>query len=116
MQMFKTAKRLDWPGWLLGVFGALISGGASAIAGGFGAIVIDPSHDFTPGMGGTHHLLELMGVAFMFSGMISLAKFLQTHPVPDIITVETTQTTTVSQKTEVKTTPSEATPPAPPQP
>lgn len=78
-----TAKKLDWSGWVRGVLGALISGGAGAIGGGFGAVVADPSHDFTPGQGGTMHLLTLMGVAFLFSGIFSLAKYLQLHPVPD---------------------------------
>lgn len=68
---------------MLGIVGALISGGAGAVATGFGAIIIDPSHDFTPSMGGTTHLLELMGITALVSGIISLAKFLQTHPVPD---------------------------------
>src|ERR1039457_2324125 len=100
MQMLTTASKLDWAGWLLGIFGACISGGAGAIGGGFGAVIVDPSHDFTPGQGGTYHLLMLMGVAFLFSGIISLAKYLQTHPVPDIVTTEVKQTTTLTQTTE----------------
>lgn len=83
MQMLVTASRLDWTGWILGIIGALVSGGAGAVGGGFGAVIADPSHDFTPGMGGTKHLLVLMGTAFVVSGIISLAKFLQTHPVPE---------------------------------
>ena len=83
--MVATAQKLDWRGWILGVWGALVSGGAGAIGGGFGAMVADPSHDFTVGApGGIHHLLLVMGVAFLFSGIVSLAKFLQIHPVPDV--------------------------------
>lgn len=79
-----TASKLDWSGWLKGIFGALISGGAGAVGGGFGAMVADPSQDFNIGKdGGVHHLLILMGVAFSISGIISLAKYLQIHPVPD---------------------------------
>lgn len=83
--MLVTAHRLDWRGWILGVCSALVSGGAGAVGGGFGAMVADPSHDFTVGTpGGVRHLLTLMLIAFIFSGIISLAKFLQIHPVPEV--------------------------------
>jgi len=85
MQMLTTASNLDWESWVRGVLGAIISGGAAAVGGGFAAVVTSPSGDFTPGQGGTMHLLTLMGVAFLFSGIISLAKFLQLHPVPDVL-------------------------------
>lgn len=81
MQMLVTATRLDWAGWVRGAVGALISGGAGAIGGGFGSMIADPTH-FNIESGGIHHLLMVMGVAFLFSGIISLAKFLQTNPVP----------------------------------
>lgn len=79
----RCAQRLDWGGWVRGAVGALVSGGAGAVGGGFGAMFADPSHDFSIGVpGGSKHLLMLMVVAFLFSGGISLAKFLQIHPVP----------------------------------
>ena len=83
--MFLTANNLAWGDWVRGVLGAIISGGAATVGGGFAAVVTSPSGDFTPGQGGTVHLLTLMGLAFLFSGIISLAKFLQLHPVPDVL-------------------------------
>lgn len=82
INMLSTASSLDLKGWMLGSVGALISGGAGAIGGGFGAMVEDPEH-FNVGGGGLHHLLVMMGITFLISGIISLAKFLQVHPVPD---------------------------------
>ena len=74
MQMLTTASSLDWGGWIRGFVGALISGGASSVASGFGASVLDKSHDI--------NIFKLMALTFLFSGVISLAKFLQTQPVP----------------------------------
>lgn len=85
-----NAQRLDWNGWFKGCMGAIISGGAGAVGAGFGASLLDPGHDFV-GL----RLLELMASAFAFSGIISLAKFLQTHPTPDAVPVATVETTTV---------------------
>ncbi|MGH9727502.1 MAG: hypothetical protein ACRD4V_02785 [Candidatus Acidiferrales bacterium] len=83
--MIATAQRLDWRDWILGIWGALVSGGAGAIGGGFGAMVADPSHDFTVGTpGGVRHLILVMAITFLFSGITSLAKFLQIHPTPEI--------------------------------
>lgn len=76
-----TAKTLDWGGWLLGAWGALISGGAGAISSGFGVGLVDPDHFNLTG-GGFHRMLAVMAVTFLFSAIVSLAKFLQTHPVP----------------------------------
>jgi len=74
MQMLTVAGRLDWGGWLRGVFGALISGGASSVASAFGTVVLDKNHDL--------NVFAMMGITFVFSGLISLAKFLQTQPIP----------------------------------
>jgi hypothetical protein len=79
-----TAQKLNWQGWLLGIWGAVVSGGAGAVASGFGTMVVDPDH-FNVSQGGFHHLLYVMGICFGFSSIISLAKFLQTHPSPDPI-------------------------------
>ena len=86
MTMFVTAQKLDVQGWVLGVIGALISGGAGAVSSGFATIVVDPDH-FNIGNGGTHHLLEVMGITFLISGIVSMAKFLQIHPVPTPVVV-----------------------------
>lgn len=78
----RTAANLDWSGWLLGIWGATISGGAGAISSGFGTMIVDPDH-FNIGQGGLHRVLYVMGVTFGFSAVISLAKYLQLHPTPD---------------------------------
>lgn len=82
MNLFKVAGTLDWSGWVRGFIGALVSGGAGAVSSGFGGIILDPQQ-FNVTQGGFGHLMELMGITFAFSAVISLAKFLQVHPVPD---------------------------------
>jgi hypothetical protein len=75
MQMFTTASRLDWAGWLRGLIGAFVSGGAGSISAGVAGNILDKQHDL--------NILALMGWTFLFSGLFSLAKFLQTSPVPE---------------------------------
>jgi hypothetical protein len=84
LTMVATGKRLDWDSWLLGIWGAVISGGAGAVASGFGTMVVDPDH-FNVLQGGFKHMLVVMGVVFAFSALISLAKFLQLTPVPKVV-------------------------------
>lgn len=74
MQMLTTANKLDWSGWIRGVIGALISGGAASIGSGFAANIADPAHDI--------NIFKVMWITFLLSGVISMAKFLQTTPVP----------------------------------
>jgi hypothetical protein len=75
MQMLTTASKLDFQGWVRGVLGAFISGGAGSISAGFAANIADPAHDIS--------IFKVMWITFLFSGIISLAKFLQTSPVPE---------------------------------
>lgn len=76
-----TARGLDGQGWLLGIMGAFVSGGAGAVSSGFSTILVDPEHfNIHAGLG---HLLEVMLATFVFSGIVSLAKYLQQHPVPE---------------------------------
>ena len=75
MQMLSTATNLNWSGWLRGLIGSAVSGGAGAVSSGFAATILDPSHDL--------NVFKLMGFTFLFSAVISLAKFLQTAPVPE---------------------------------
>lgn len=89
MKVLVTASSLDWSGWLAGVVGAFISGGASAIAAGTAVTLADPSHDI---MG--IPLLKVIAITFVVSGVVSLMKFLQIHPVPNTIVPPTPPTPT----------------------
>lgn len=80
MQMLSVASKLNWSGWLLGILGAVISGGAGAVGASIGTIVVDPAHFNLSG--GLLDVLKVAGTAFVISGIISLAKYLQTQPVP----------------------------------
>lgn len=72
-----VASKLDWGGWVKGLIGAVISGGAGAVGSGISVTVLDKTHDI--------NTLEVMGLTFLVSGAVSLAKYLQQHPVPDDI-------------------------------
>lgn len=82
MQLVTTAGSLDWGGWIKGLIGAIVSGGAGAFGGSLGAIVVDPS-TFNLHGHGLLDVLEVAGTAFVISASVSLAKFLQLHPTPD---------------------------------
>lgn len=71
-----NVQRFDWTDWMRGVFGALISGGAGSVASGFAANLADPAHDI--------NIFRVMWMTFIVSGVVSLAKYLQTSPVPDL--------------------------------
>jgi len=94
-----TAKKLDWRGWMLGIMGAIISGGAGALGSGLGTSVVDPK-DFNL-TAGFSHVLEVMATSFAISAAFSLAKFLQTHPIPEALTINTSGPVTVTQNTTV---------------
>jgi hypothetical protein len=69
-----NVQRLDWSGWLRGIIGAIISGGAGSITAGGAVTFADPSHDIS--------IFKVMWITFLGSGIISLAKYLQTQPIP----------------------------------
>lgn len=75
MQMLSTATKLDWGGWLRGVIGALVSGGAGAVSAGFAVNMLDKAHDI--------NLFKAMALTFAGSGIVSLAKYLQITPTPE---------------------------------
>jgi hypothetical protein len=73
--MVATVSRLDWKGWLNGVVGAFISGGAVAISTAFAAPLADPGRDL--------NVLKLTSITALISAVVSLAKYLVQHPTPD---------------------------------
>lgn len=111
MTAVDSAMRMDWNSWLRGVIGALVSGGAAAIGGSVAIPAFDPSHDIV-GI----HLFALLGSLFLFSGMVSMFKFLQTHPLPDpvaqevVANVKTTTTITPVDTSQPATTIASSTP------
>lgn len=75
MNAFKNVKKLDWRDWIRGLFGAAISGGAGSVGAGFSVSVLDKAHDI--------NIFAAMAITFAFSGLVSLAKYLEQFPVPD---------------------------------
>ena len=74
-----NGSRFAWSDWFLGIMRSFISGGAGALSSGTVVGLKDPN-DW-----GLHsgHLFELMGIVFLATGLLHMAIFLQTHPVPD---------------------------------
>lgn len=87
MRLLEKLGTLDWEEWLLGLWTAFISGGASAVVAGFVVGTADPNGDFSP-----MHLrfYMLMGAVFLASGLLNLMAFLRQKPAPDHRTVTTT--------------------------
>lgn len=81
---FTVANNLEIGGWVRGLLSAAISGGASAITGGIVVSGIDPSnYNFQAGK-----FWILTGTLFAVNAVVSMAKFLQAHPLPEEKTVE----------------------------
>lgn len=81
LKMLTVASKLDWKGWLLGIWSSAISAAAGAIAAGLGPMITDPT-DFNLGTG-LHHTLFSVGIGAAVTGIVSIAKYLQMHPTPD---------------------------------
>ena len=92
--MMTTMGRLDWTGWLRGIFAALIGGGAGGATNGFAANLVTPD---TVNLGvGLHKFLAIVGISFAMNGILSMMFYLKQSPVPTVL-VETKETT----KTEI---------------
>lgn len=92
MKLLSTAATLDIDGWLRGLVGAGISGGASAVTGGLVVSGLDPNHySFV-----ASKFWILVGSLFMANAVVSMAKFLQGQPLPVLKTTERTVETTTS--------------------
>ena len=74
--------QLDWGKWAYGLVSGFIGGGAGSIGSGVGGIITDPEH-FNPA-NGFRHLFVLMGVSFLFSGIITAAAYLKQSPLPQM--------------------------------
>ncbi len=89
-----TASRLDFDGWLRGLFSAGISSFAGALGSSFGPAMIDPK-DFN--LQSPLLMFKAALVGAFISGTVSMAKFLSAQPLPAVKQVETTiQTVTPS--------------------
>lgn len=99
MRMLNTAANLDIDTWFRGLLSAGISGGASAITGGIVVSGMDPAHySFQAGK-----FWILTGTLFTANAVVSIAKFLQTSPLPVLKTVTTTVEVTEQGKAAPKT-------------
>lgn len=76
-----TARRLDLAGWLLGIWGAAISGGAASASAALGTIVLDKKD------ANAHHLLAIAAICFGLPAVVSMMKYLALHPAPTYVPV-----------------------------
>jgi hypothetical protein len=89
---------LDFTDWIRGLVSAFVSGGASAVT----TAVVAPA--LTPELAaGTAKFFILVGSVFVMSGVIGMANFLRTKPIPDLKTVtKMAQTVTELSPTSIK--------------
>jgi hypothetical protein len=101
MKILDTAATLDIQTWLRGLLSAGISGGASAITGGLIVGNIDSDHfNFSTGK-----FYALVFTLFVANAVVSIAKFLQSDPLPAMKQVMTkVETVKKSPATVVTTT------------
>lgn len=99
MKLVNVAGQLDFTAWVRGLLSAGISGGSAAITGGIVVSGMDPDrYNFQAGK-----FWILTGTLFTVNAVVSIAKFLQTHPIPDIKTVTTSVQTIEQGNAPVKT-------------
>jgi hypothetical protein len=86
MNLFSVVQNLEIDSWLRGLFSAGISGGASAVVGGFTVSGMDPKdYNFSE-----PKFYILVGALFLTNAVVSMAKFLAAQPLPGIKQVEKT--------------------------
>jgi hypothetical protein len=81
---------LDWSSWTRGLATSFIGGGSGAVSAGFSTMIIDPK-DFNAH---TWKMYIVMGVSFLFSGVMAMMQFLHNKPIPDLIERERVMKTT----------------------
>lgn len=84
------ARTLDIGGWLYGLLSAGISSFGGAIAAGFGPAIVDPA-DFN--MQHPALMLKTAAIGALLAGIISMAKFLSTQPLPAVREITTMRQT-----------------------
>ena len=85
MRLLQVASKLDVDSWLRGLFSAGISGGAAAISSGTLVTGLAPeTFSFY-----TWKFYAVVFGMFISQGIVSMAKFLQAHPLPEMKTVTT---------------------------
>ena len=85
--LLTKASSLDLGGWLRGLFSAGISSFAGAIAAGFGPALVDPK-DFN--LQNPMLMFKTAALGAAIAGIVSMAKFLSTSPLPPLKEVTTT--------------------------
>jgi hypothetical protein len=98
MNLVPGVVEIDFTDWARGLIGAVISGGSNAVVAGFSVGAVDPK-DFAIGSTNSFHV---MGLMFLFSGVLGGAAFLAKRPVPDLKTVTKTVQTTEPQQDGAK--------------
>lgn len=96
MKLLTQASTLDFRNWIRGLLSAGISGGASAVVGGFTVSGMDP-HDYNFAQA---KFYILVGALFVTNAVVSIAKFLSAQPLPGVMQTETT-TRTITPATAV---------------
>jgi hypothetical protein len=82
--------------WLYGLGSATIGGGSAAIVSGVTSMGFDPAKFNLTNMSGVLHLLGLMAVNFIFSGILSAFFYLKQSPLPPESITETVETKLVA--------------------
>lgn len=86
MSIVTAAGTMDFNGWIRGLVGAAISGGASAVTG---AIVL-PALDAKDFNVYTSHFYVAIFALFLANALVSVSKFLAAAPLPSLKEVTTT--------------------------
>lgn len=80
--------------WLYGLGSASIGGGCAAIISGITSMGIDPEKFNIQNGAGFFHLMEMIVINFVFSGILSAVFYLKQSPLPP----ETFDTTTITKQ------------------
>ncbi len=80
---------MDWSGWLLGLWAAIVGGGATAASGAIAVISVDP-RDFNLE---TQKFWKVTAMMFTVGAATNFLSFLKQNPAPKIISKASSTTT-----------------------
>jgi hypothetical protein len=81
--------KYNWAEWLGGIWAGLISGGATAVTAAVTVIPQDPT-DYNLA---SYRFYVLIFRIFAVGGILGAFAYLKKHPLPEVITITTTETT-----------------------
>lgn len=76
--------KLLWNKWLYSIGSAIIGGGAGAVVSGISTMLIAPGQFNVTSWSGAFHVMSIMAINFVLTGILSAFFYLKQSPLPPL--------------------------------